>query len=204
MANNKKLSKDIDLLYEIGCLRFIKRSWQNYFGPDVANLAEHHFRVAWLGLVIAKYEGIKNTDKVMKMALIHDLAESRTGDANWHQKKYLKHYDDEAIKDILTGSGIEEELRQIWREYMDRKSSESKIVRDADQIDADFEIQEQKVKGYQFPKEWSSIRKNVCNNTFYTKTAKEIWRKLQRSDPHHWHKEPQGPRGQNKDEDKEN
>ncbi len=168
------------------------------------NLAEHHFRVSWIALIIAKYEDVKDVEKVIKMALLHDIGESRTGDANWHQKKYVQQFPDKALKDVFNGSIFEKDAQGLWQEYINRKSIESKVARDADQLDADFEIQEQKVKGFQFPKEWSSIRRNVCNNTFYTKTAKEIWRHLQKSDPHHWHKEPQGSRGQNKDEDKEN
>ena len=181
-----KLQKDIDLLYEIGCLRFIKRSWQNYLGPNVANLAEHHFRVAWLSLVIAQYENVKNTDKIMKMALIHDLAESRTGDANWYQKKYLQHFDEKAIEDILRGSAFEDEFKKLWQEYVERKSIESKIVRDADQLDAEFEIKEQSIHGYQFPKEWKKVRDRV-STMFHTKVAKKIWDRLQKSDPHAWH-----------------
>lgn len=70
--------RDIEFLYEIGCLRFIPRAWQQLLVPSGANLAEHILRVMWIAIVIAKYEKA-DIDKVIKMALVHDVSESRTG-----------------------------------------------------------------------------------------------------------------------------
>ena len=48
--------RDLELLYEMGCLRFINRAWSQFLGSKFANLAEHHFRVIWLSKILAKIE----------------------------------------------------------------------------------------------------------------------------------------------------
>ena len=189
IMKDNKLSKDIDLLFEIGSLRFVNRNWKQYLGLDVANLAEHHFRVVWIALVLAKYENAKNTDKIVKMALLHDLPESRTGDLNKVQKKYVERFENKSIKDILKNSVLEEELIKLWQEYEKLGSIESKIVKDADRLDIDFEMREQKIRGFKFPEKWDTSREKISLNQHYTKTAKKIWKLLQKSDPHHWHLE---------------
>jgi len=182
-----KFSKDIDLLFEIGSLRFVNRNWKQYLDLDIANLAEHHWRVMWLALILAKYEKVKNTDKIMKMALIHDICESRTGDLTKVQKKYVERFEDKSIKDMLKNSVLEDELIELWKEYEKRESIESKIVKDADRLDIDFEMREQKIRGFKFPKGWDVGREKLSLTQHYTKTAKKIWRLLQKSDPHNWH-----------------
>lgn len=82
----KITDKDLDFLYEMGCIRFIQRTWKHFLNADFQNLAEHHFRVAWIALMLAKLEKAQNADKILKMALVHDLAESRTGDVNYLQR----------------------------------------------------------------------------------------------------------------------
>lgn len=75
------MERDIELLYEIGALRFIPRQWTRFLNAVFANLAEHHLRVMWTAMVIAKREHA-DIEKVLKIALVHDIAESRTGDAD--------------------------------------------------------------------------------------------------------------------------
>ena len=87
MKKTKTQKRDLEFIYEMGSLRFIERAWKRYLNPDFQNLAEHHLRVAWIALVLANKEGVKNTDKVLKFAIMHDIAESRTGDQQHHQEE---------------------------------------------------------------------------------------------------------------------
>jgi len=121
------------------------------------------------------------------MSLLHDISESRTGDLTRVQKKYVERFEDKSIKDILKNSVLEEELIGLWQEYEKRESIESKIVKDADRLDVDFEMREQKIRGYQFPKGWDAGRERISKTEHYTETAKRIWKALQKSDPHNWH-----------------
>ena len=80
------MNRDTDLLFEIGAIRHINRMWQRFGNPDFANLAEHHFRVSWTAMVLAKRHGKADLAKVLQLALIHDIGESRTGDVDYVAK----------------------------------------------------------------------------------------------------------------------
>ena len=75
----KDLKRDIEFLYEMGNIRYIDRFWRRFLSPEFSNVAEHHFRVFWIAMIIAGREGGDvDTGKLAKLVLIHDIAESRT------------------------------------------------------------------------------------------------------------------------------
>lgn len=182
----KKFSKDLDFLYEIGSLRHLVRTWTQFVRSDVANVSEHLYRVIWIALIIAKHEKVKNTDKIIKMALVHDITESRTGDVHYMSRQYVDRHEEMAIEDIMAGTSIDIEFINLWHEYEDRKSIEAKIVKDADNLDPDLELNELPIDkrlraGFQ------NIRAKSVAKNFYTKTASAMWKELQTSNPHDWH-----------------
>src|SRR3989344_5046521 len=178
-------NKDIDFLYEVGCLRFIQRTWRQFLNPDVQNVAEHTLRVIWIALIIAKNEGVTNTEKLIKMALIHDLPERRTGDVNYLSRQFTKRDNEGALKETLQETSLEE-LTKLELEYSKHESIEAKIVKDADIIDGDLELQEQKTKGHTLPDYQKKLR-NIIYDKLYTLSAKRLWESIQTSNPHNWH-----------------
>jgi putative hydrolase of HD superfamily len=186
MRKNSK-NRDLDLLYEIGWLRFIKRSWQRFLNTDFQNLAEHHFRVAWIAIILAAGEKKVNMEKLIKMALAHDIAESRTGDADYLQRQYVIRNENLALKDILEKTSIEKEFVKLIEEYEKRDSIEAKIVKDADNLDVDLELREQEIAGRPLRREWTASRKFVATKRLYTAAAKKLWKEIQKSHPHDWH-----------------
>ncbi len=189
MASKKppQSNRDLDFLFELGAFRFIDRSWRQFYNKDLANNTEHSFRVAWIALLIAKHEGVKDTGKVMKMALMHDLAESRTGDAHHMSRHYVKRDEDGAMTDIFADTILGKEMLALWKEYEERKSMESKIVKDADGIDVDLELAEQEINGKQMRDRYAAYRKSAGHDKFFTKTAQRIWKTIQKTDPHTWY-----------------
>jgi hypothetical protein len=86
------------------------------------------------------------------------------------------------------GNPIDPDLNdEILREYEERKSIESKIVKDADNLDIDIELKELEERGSLLPKKWVGFRRRVRNEKLYTKTAKKIWDLIAKSDPASWH-----------------
>lgn len=83
------IERDINLIFELGSFRNITRAWAQFAGRDVENNAEHTFRVVWIALLLARYEGIEDTGKVAKMALVHDISEVRAGDAHYFSRMYM-------------------------------------------------------------------------------------------------------------------
>ncbi len=184
---NSSLKPDINFLYEMGSIRFIDRMWHRFLGGNFATLSDHHFRVFWIAMVIAAHEKNVDTGKIAKMALVHDIAESRAGDVDYLARQYVVRNEELAINDMLTGTAIEKEFRELWEEYEKRESLESKIVKDADNLDVDFELAEQAAGGNALQGLWRENRRFVSKAKMYTDTAKRMFEQLEGSNPHEWH-----------------
>lgn len=182
------LKRDLDFIFEIGCIRYIDRTWKQFRMPDASNLAEHSFRVAWIALIIAKNEGILDTGKIVKLAIAHDIAESRTGDVNYMQREYTVRHEEEGVKDMLQETSLADEFIQLWLEAESKQTIEAKIIKDADNLDVDIELSELETIGYTVRKAWTEGRKTVYETKLYTETAKRLWEEIQKADPHDWHK----------------
>lgn len=178
------IKRDVELIHEIGCMRFLSRTWRQFLTKDFANVSEHTLRVIWTAMIIAKREKA-DVNKVIKMALIHDVPESRATDVHYLSRMFVKRDEEKAIHETLEGTSMEEFI-DIWKEYEKRDSIEAKIVKDADNLDVDIELEEQHAKGNNLKKVWHEMRQRVAKK-LYTETAKEIWKQLQESDPHSWH-----------------
>lgn len=178
---------DVNFLFEMGNIRLINRVWRRFHFTQSANLAEHHFRVFWIAMIIAQHEGDVDTGKIAKLALVHDIAESRVGDVDYLSRQYVDRNQELAIKDMLGGTAIEEEFLALWEEYEERKTLESQIVKDADNLDVDFELAEQAATGAVLKDVKHTMRVTVSETKLYTKTAKKIFDQILASNPHDWH-----------------
>lgn len=187
MLPMKKNSRNVDLMFEIGSIRHVDRGWKQGFGERCANVAEHTLRVMWIALIISRMEGKGDEGKIMKIALAHDLAESRTGDV-WHlQKKYINDDEGSALNDTLQDTSLEDFSELILGEYGDRKSIEAKIVKDADNLDCDLELVEMLSRGNKLLDSLRDKRKIVFEQKLHTKSAKALWKKIYSTDPFSWH-----------------
>lgn len=180
------LQPDINFLFEMGNIRFIERMWSRFLHDDFANLAEHHFRVFWIAMVIAAHEKNVDTGKVAKLALLHDIAESRTGDVDYLSRQYVERHEEMAIHDMLENTAVEKEFLALYEEYETRESIEAKIVKDADNLDVDMELAEQAAKGSRLKDVKRPTREFVAKEKLFTDTAKALYKQLQTSDPHDW------------------
>jgi putative hydrolases of HD superfamily len=185
--NQLNMTRDLEFLYEIGCLRHIQRTWKQFLNPDFQNLSDHILRVIWISLTIAKYEGVQNTEKIMKMALIHDLSESRSVDSHYVSRQYVKRFEEEALEDTLHETAVREEFMAIWKEYELRESIEAKIVKDADTLDVDLELKEQEYRGVKLGEDTFEGRQYVAQMKLNTDTAKDFFFAIQDSNPNDWH-----------------
>lgn len=183
MNNNLR---DLEFLYEIGSLRNIPRGWKQYVGLDCASDLEHTMRVVFLALILARRQEQKiDESKLILMALVHDLAETRTSDLNYVQKDYVEIKEKEAVKDLLIGTSLQN-LEAVFEEFEKRESLEAKLVKDADNLDIDLELKELAERGSLVPKKWENLRQLVCDNKLYTETAKKMYDEIKQSDPAAW------------------
>lgn len=179
--------RDLEFLYEIGTLRNTDRAWKQHLATDVATDPEHCFRVAFIALLIAEAEGVKDHEKIIKMALVHDLAETRTSDHNYVQKVYVEADEKRAAHDLFAGTIFRTIFEDVLEEYEERACIEAKIVKDADNLDVDIELKEMEERGSQLPRKWRATRRIVRDKKLYTKSAKRLWDDIQKSDVSSWH-----------------
>jgi putative hydrolase of HD superfamily len=179
--------RDLDFLYEVGSLRNVQRGWRQHVGMDVANDLEHSVRVAWIAMILARMEGVSSDEKILKMALMHDIAETRISDLSYVQKAYATADEKAAAADMFRGTSLEELNDTVLHEYEQRKSIESQIVKDADNLDLDIEMRELEERGSQLPKKWYQMRKDLRDKKLYTESAKKLWDMIQDVDIDEWH-----------------
>lgn len=179
--------RDIDFLYEVGSMRYLQRGWRQHFGMDVANIMEHSFRVILIALMIARRAGEGDEAKIVKMGLVHDLAETRCTDLSYVQKVYVEADEDKSADDLFKDTSLESFRKNELHEYEERECIEAKILKDADNLDIDIELKELEQKGSQLPAKWKDMRRMVRDEKLYTQTAKDMWDEIQASDPDVWH-----------------
>jgi putative hydrolase of HD superfamily len=129
-----KIKKLADFLFETRILKYIPRAGLQFLkGPIKENLAEHTFYTAMAAWVLAKTEGA-DEEKVIKMALIHDLAEGRGGDRDLIHKIYGGEIEErKIIGEISKDHELKEfKIENLIEELLQGKTLEAKIVKDAD------------------------------------------------------------------------
>jgi putative hydrolases of HD superfamily len=181
------MKNDINFLFEIGSLRNVQRGWRQHLGTDCANVLDHTIRVIWLALIISRMEKAGDENKIMRMALVHDISETRISDLSYVQKAYLKPDDKSAAKDSLSDTMLSDFYTDFFVEYEERKSIEAKIVKDADNLEVDLELKELVERGSKLPEKWKDLRRLVREEKLYTESAKKIWDEIQNTDVADWH-----------------
>lgn len=187
---NNKYRKIANFLYEIGSLRKVIRSHrQTLLTDDLSdNISSHSFRVAWIGWILAK-EARADLYKVLLMCLSHDITEARSGDQNWVNKKYLKVFEEEIIKEQLANLSDKKELDNVIKEYHERKTKEALIAKDADSLDQILLLKEYSWLGNREAKHWlrePSYKNNMQYKLLTTKIAKQLAREVYKLKPSDW------------------
>lgn len=182
---SKKLEKITHLLYELGTLRKIARSHrQTLLTNDLSdNISSHSYRVTAIGWFLAKLEKA-DPYKVVMMCLFHDAGEARTGDQNWVNKKYVKTFDNEVVKDQLSGIPLANDLLQLTTEYEARKSLEAKLAKDADLLDQILLLKEYAWQGNQEAIQW--LKGKAQAKRLFSQSAKQIAKEIVSQKPSDW------------------
>ncbi|HVY67670.1 MAG TPA: HD domain-containing protein [Patescibacteria group bacterium] len=178
--------RDLEFLYEIGTLKSMKR-FNQHVSLDTSSVAEHMYRVIWLALLVSRMEKAGDEAVIVKMAMAHDLAETRTSDLGYIQKVYVEADEDRALGDTFEGTSLQDYYNDVLKTYEARDSIEAKIVKDADNLDVDLELKEMAANGFAVPPEWGGFRRMIRDEKLYTESARQIWDQIQKSSIHDWH-----------------
>jgi putative hydrolase of HD superfamily len=182
-----KINKDvINFISEAGMLKRVTRSGWSVLGiKDAESVAEHSFRCAVIGYIIARLE---NADayQVLLMTLFNDIHEARITDLHKMAQRYIESElcEDESFYEQIDSlpPSIKKELKGIRNDYKIQKTKESLIARDADIIECLIQAKEYYEHGY---REAYKFMKKAPKH-LKTKTAKDIWRKAKSMSLNDW------------------
>ena len=131
---------------------------------DVESVAEHSYGVAFMAMWLADRARTQgravNVEKVMRMALLHDVTEARTGDLPATIKPYfsaeaLQAADERIAREMFAPLGeIGASYLALWHEYEARVSLEARIVKAADKLDLLLQAYEYERGGAQMMSEF--------------------------------------------------
>lgn len=148
---DEKILKEIIEFYKIaGKLKTVERTgWISVFKmQNPESVADHTFGTAVLAMVISDLKGL-DTEKMIRMALIHDLHESIMGD--WDSLKKEKFGEDkfrekekESIGKILrlVPEKLKDKYSKLWDEFVEGKSEEAKLIEEIEKLELAFQTLE--------------------------------------------------------------
>ena len=136
-----KLLQQIEFIKEIDKLKYIFRKTKLINSDRLENDAEHSWHLAMMAIILAEHSNEPiDVAKVMKMVLIHDIVEIDSGDVFAYDTVKSHNNFDEELKAARRIFGIlpaeqTEEFINIWREFEEMKTPESKFARALDRLE---------------------------------------------------------------------
>jgi putative hydrolase of HD superfamily len=144
-------------LFEVGMLKRTPRSGLQFLGSGNESVAEHICRTVYIGYVLGAMVDGADTDRLVKMCLFHDLVEARTGDLNYVNKKYVIADEERALEDACRELPFGDEIQALFREFNAGRSLESRLARDADQLELLLLLRECQNLGNRYSADWIPI-----------------------------------------------
>jgi len=158
------MSKNLEKIFNfLHISEKLKRSFRystiNYKIKDSS--ADHSWHLSLMVFIIARELNLKiNIEHALKIAIVHDIAESLTGDIDYVlistgkiSKKQKQKMEGQAIEKIKKSlpSGAGQEVSDLWNEYEQAKTPEAKFVKALDKIEAMVQMYEAGYKVIDFP-----------------------------------------------------
>ena len=142
----------IKFFQTIGKLKEVVRTgWTRYPIDNPESVADHSFRTAIMAITLAPYFDV-DVNKVIKMALIHDIAESTTGDIVTDAGIYdLPNLKQKEVDEIVAGEKIFDyidapEYKNIFTEFAKKESPEAKFVAQLDKLEMALQAKEYEMR----------------------------------------------------------
>ena len=149
-----------EFFFQIAGLKKLPRSgWKIKIGLDNSeSVAEHSYMMSVMAMVLSDLKSL-NSEKVIKMSILHDWAESKIGDfmpdeIGYDKKSELENY---AMVEILESlpQSIQSDYQNMWNEFLVRETPEARLVHELDKLEMalqakiyEKEVDSEKVKPF--------------------------------------------------------
>jgi len=153
-----------------------RQGWKEKLEIDnPESVADHSYSVTMLSMILSDVKGL-DSEKIIRMALLHDLAESIIGDITPdHIRKNEKiTKENDAIKQILKNLpySIAESYFEIWNDYQKKISKEAILLHEMDKLEMAFQAKFYQKNGVS--KEKLKIFFDTAKNEIRDKNLRDI------------------------------
>lgn len=137
----KNVSRRLEVLYEINHLKqLFRKGWLRSISPEKCeSVADHTFGVAMMAWLLAEeFFPELNREKVLKLSLVHDIAEIYAGDITPYdgltpEEKNAREL--EALKKIFSRIPNGDSYIALWEEFENGSSPEARFVKQIDRLE---------------------------------------------------------------------
>lgn len=176
------MNKYAKFLFEVGMLKKTPRSGYQFLGSGGESVADHSFRTAIIAYVLASETADADVNKVVLMCLFHDLAEARTGDQNYVNKRYVEVDEESAIRDQVQDLLFGDQIISLTEEFNNAETLEARLSKDADQLDLILDLKEQLDLGNSYARDWL----HYALQRLLTENGKDLAKEILETDSADW------------------
>lgn len=144
-------------IFEVGMLKRAKRTgWWIAGISEPESIADHSFRTAITGTVLAALEGV-DAARVALMCVLHDTQETRVGDISRIGKRYVQTADNPSVtadQVAACPSPVADTITSAVTEYEAGVTREAIVARDADKLECLVQAVEYQRQGVTTVQSW--------------------------------------------------
>jgi len=187
-AKTTKTKKDniyeniTNFIYETAIHARTPRSGLWFLGSGSQSVAEHLFHATMIAYALSHLEPKADKNRVVLMALFHDIGEGRTSDHNYIHQRYGRLAEADAVEDISNSLPFGNEIFELFKEEQARETLEAKIVKDADILEWVSTLRGEEIKGNSKAKDWIKI----ALKRLKTVSGKKMGNYLAKTHPDAW------------------
>lgn len=171
-------------LFEMGTMKQIPRAGWLLLGiPLPETVAEHSFRVAVTGLILAAMDGA-DVGRTTALCLLHDAHETRIGDVPSVGRAYVTTAPPETVTAHQSAGmpdHVGETVRELTAEYEAAKTDESRLAHDADKIETLLQAIEYEQQGHD-----TTAWRATSLAALRTDAGKQLAQAIGAADPRWW------------------
>jgi putative hydrolase of HD superfamily len=179
-----ELTGAANFLYEMGRLKNLPRTgWQLLGIPLPESVAEHSFRVALTGMILAALDGA-DVGRTAALCVLHDAHETRIGDVPSVGRAYVSTAAPEAVT-AHQAAGMPDSaakaLMDLTAEYEANETPEARLAHDADKIETLTQAIEYQAQGYD-----TTGWRETSLSAQRTDAGKQLAQAIGTTSPHDW------------------
>ncbi len=152
----------IPILEAAGRLKRVERAgWVRVGVANPESVADHSYRLALMAMLFGPRLGL-NVEKMLRLALVHDLAEARLGDLTPAQgipREEKQRREAIAFSEVVGDLPEGPALYDLWREYDAGATPEAQALRQLDKLELALQALEyERETGLDLDEFWNSAR----------------------------------------------